>query len=89
MITDLIDRRTDKEKLLDYFRVKKILRTHEVIEWGIKNMSNRADRNARQLAVEGKIRRMSDERKKQVFWNTPNMREDAWELIPTENDYLK
>ena len=88
MMTDLIDRRTDKEKLLDYIRDKKIVFTHEVIEFGVKNHSNRADRNARQLATEGKIRRMSDERKKQVFWYK-EIKEDVWELLPDDNDYLK
>ena len=86
MLTDLIDRRTSKEKLLDFIQLRKIVKTHEVIEWGVRNFSNRADRDARQLAEEGKIKRMEDSRKRFLF---PECREDVWELVLVESDYLK
>lgn len=87
MSADLFDKRTAKEKLLDFIREKRIVFTHQVIEWGLNNKSNRADRNARQLAKEGFIRRMDEARKKFLF--PYGVREDVWELIPGEGDYLK
>jgi len=86
MLTDLIDKRTVKEKLLEFIREKKVVKTHSVIEWGLKNFTNRADRTARDLATEGKIRRMEDSQKKFLF---PDCREDVWSYIPQDNDYLK
>lgn len=88
MVTDLYDKRTAKEKLLDFIRAKKIVFTHEVIAWGVANHSNRADRDARLLANQGFIERMSPERKRQVFYHN-NFKEEVWELCPGKNDYLK
>ena len=80
MTTDLFaPKLTKKEELFNFIRDKGFVLTHEVIEWGIKNMSNRSERNARQLAADGKIRRMTEERKKLIYPYT--VREDAWEII--------
>ena len=81
-MTDLFNKRSDKDKLLEYFKIKKTLKTHDVIEWGLKNGSNRAERNARQLAEENKIRRLTDEEKAQLFWYLPKMKEDVWVVNP-------
>ena len=81
MVTDLFDKRTAKEKLFEFIQHKKIVTTSDVQEWGTLHHSNRAERNARELAEEGKIRRMTPERKAQVFFANPDMREDAYELV--------
>lgn len=72
---------TQKEKLFERFKMRKefdgggAMKTHEVIEWGVDNYCNCADRHARSLAKEGKIRRMSDEEK---FTKYGKIREDVW-----------
>jgi len=82
----LFDHRTSKEKLLDFIRVRKVVKTSDCIKFASNNYSNRGDRDARQLAEEGKIKRMDEGRKKFLF---PECREEIWELCVTESDYLK
>jgi len=78
-MTDLFAKeKTKKAQLLDYLRAKKWCRTSEVILWGTRNFCNRAERNARQLAEEGKIKRMSDEDKKFYF---AGAKEDVWVAV--------
>lgn len=75
---DLFDKRTDKEKLLDFMRDKKWAKTSEILAWGLQNYSNRADRNARQLAQDGHLRRMSDDEK---LFRFGKIAEDIWIYI--------
>jgi len=76
---DLFEKpRTQKEKVLDFIIKKHWAKTHEVIEFGLKNYMTGADRYARQLAGEGKIKRMPDSEK--VF-RFGNIKEDVWEAI--------
>ncbi len=70
--------KSKKEQLLEFIKQKHYAKTHEVIAWGVRNFCNRADRNARQLAIEGKIKRISDEEKIFRFQDT---KEDIWEFI--------
>jgi len=77
-MTDLFDKRTSKEKLLDWMRQKKEARTSDIIKWGVDNYSNRADRNARQLASEGYLRRMDDSEKRFRFHDC---KEDVWVYV--------
>lgn len=51
------------------------MKTSDVIKWGIENHSNRAERNARELANEGKIFRMSKDNKEFMFGK---IREEVW-----------
>lgn len=74
-MTDLFDKRTSKQQLADFIKEKHIVKTSDVIRWGVKNYSNRADRNARLLAAEGMIERMSDQDKNFYF---PGIKEDVW-----------
>lgn len=77
-MTDFFDKRTDSDKLLDFMRVKKWAKTSDIIAWGLANYSNRADRNARQLAQDGYLARMPDADK--VF-RFGNIKEDVWVYI--------
>jgi len=80
MTEDLFSHKLNKkEELFNFIRDKGVVLTHEVIEWGTKNQSNRAERNARQLAIDGKIRRVSEERMKLIYPYT--VKEEAWEII--------
>lgn len=74
-MTDLFDNRTAKEKLLDFMREKKWAKTSEILAWGLANYSNRADRNARQLAQDGCLRRMSGDEK---IFRFGKIAEDVW-----------
>lgn len=51
--------KSKKAQLLDWIRFHGAVKTHEVLQWGIANYSNRAERDARLLAQEGKIRRLT------------------------------
>lgn len=78
-MTDLfIETKSKKDQLLDYIKARHFCRTSEIIAWGVRNYCNRADRNARQLATEGRIKRISDEEKALRFQAT---KEDIWEFV--------
>ncbi len=77
-MTDLFDHRSSKTKLYDFIKSKGRVKTSEIIQWGCRNFSNRADRNARQLAEEGLIKRMDKEKKIRYYGN---IGEDVWEVI--------
>lgn len=78
-MTDLFSpEKTKKEQILDFIREKTWVRTSEIIAFGSRIYYNRAERTARDLATEGKIRRMPEELKKLRFFNT---REDVWEVV--------
>ena len=69
--------KSKKEMLLDYIKEKHYVRTSEVIKFASAHFSNRGDRDARLLASEGRIKRISDEEKIFRF----NTKEDIWEFI--------
>jgi len=78
-MTDLFTQElTKKEQLFNFIRDKVWVRTSEIIAWGSRNYYNRAERTARDLATEGKIRRMPEELKKLRFKET---REEVWEVV--------
>ena len=77
-MTDFFDKRSDKDKLYDFIKDRSPVKTSEVIVWGGRNHSNRAERNARQLAKEGLIRRMDEDKKVMYFGNT---KESVWEVV--------
>jgi len=82
-VKDLLDNRSDKDKLFDWMKSRSWTRTSDVIKWGSQNYSNRAERNARALAAEGKIRRMTDEEKKAI---TGILTEDVWITNPRRDE---
>ena len=70
--------KTQKEKVLEFIQQKHWAKTHELIEFGLKNYMTGADRYARQLAEEGKIARLPDSEK--VF-RFGRIKEDVWVAI--------
>lgn len=59
MVKDLL--LSDTDALWNFLKTKKFVKTSEIIKWGANNYSNRADRNARNFAREGRLRRLTDE----------------------------
>ena len=83
MVDNLFIRKSAKDKLYDWLKQKKWARTSEVCQWGVDNYSpDRASRNARQLASEGRIHRMPDDKKLRLFGP---IKEDVWEIIGWTN----
>lgn len=74
-MTDLFDKRSDKDKLFDWMKSRQWTKTSDVIRWGSENFSNRALRNAQQLAADGLLRRMTEEQKMRVVGVC---KEDIW-----------
>ena len=74
-MTDLFQKLTKKEELLKWLKERRRAKTSEVIRWGVDNYSNRSERNARQLAKEGKIKRMDEWHKIAIYGDT---KEEAW-----------
>ena len=52
---------SDKDALWEFLKTRKYVKTSEIIRWGSQNYSNRADRNCREFAREGRLRRLTDE----------------------------
>jgi hypothetical protein len=78
-MTDLFSPKlTQKEQVLNFIQKKHWAKTHEVIEFGLGAYMTGADRLARKLTEEGKIRRLTDDEKIFRFGNT---REDIWEAV--------
>ena len=90
-MTDLFDRHaersgTKREKFREWIMQREWVTTSDVIRWGLDNFYNRADREARALAEDGKLRRLTDEEKIRVLGK--NSRQDVWTrnvLTPLSN----
>lgn len=80
MTTDLF--KNDKELLKDFILSRKRVRTSEVIAFGSKIHSNRAERNARDLAKAGIIGRLKEDLKIRYYGS--KVREDIWTVFPEE-----
>ena len=79
MTTDLFappKRMSKKQQLLDWIQENRYVKTHEVIAWGVAHYTNGAERYARQLAQEGKLRRLNDAEKVVLYGR---LKEDVWE----------
>lgn len=76
METDLI--LSKKEQILNFIRNRQYCRTSDLIKFGLSIYTNRGDRYGRDLAEEGRIRRLSDDEKALRFGHT---REDIWEFV--------
>ena len=78
-MTDLfLKEKPKREQLLDYIRAKQWVKTSSVIRWGLDHGHTRAERDARDLAEEGFIRRMDKEKVKLRFGE---IGEEVWEII--------
>jgi len=69
--------KTKKEQVYDFIRSNSPVRTSQVIRFASSIFCNRGDRYARDLAQEGKIKRMEDWRKVALFGKTA---EEIWEI---------
>ena len=69
-------RRSKKQQLLEWIQENGCVKTHEVIAWGLAHYTNGAERYARKLAEEGKLRRLNDLEK---FVKFGKVKEDVWE----------
>ncbi|MFA6142479.1 MAG: hypothetical protein WC738_04200 [Candidatus Omnitrophota bacterium] len=80
MVQDLFTkvRHDKKEQLFEFIKARRYVKTSDVIRWGLDNYHNRADRDARDLAGEGRIRRMNTEVKERIFGH---LKEDVWETV--------
>lgn len=70
--------RTAKDKLFDEIKHRGRMKTSDVIAWGVDNFCNRAERNMRQLATEGKVRRMEPLDRLGLYGK---IQENVWELV--------
>lgn len=69
-------KKPNKHKLLEWILSKNWVSTSDVIQWGVKNYSNRALRDAQQMASEGLFRRMTDQEKARVLFSS--QKQDYW-----------
>jgi len=76
-MTDLF--KSKKELLYDWIKKKHYVKTSDIIyDWGRRNFTTRADRYARDLASEGRIKRMNSSKKIRLFGL---IKEEVWEII--------
>ena len=68
-----------RERLKKYLLSRLYTKTSDVIAWGQDNFFNRAEREARDLAEEGLIRRLTDQEK--IFYGF-RTKEDIWTNLP-------
>ena len=74
--TDLF--KSKKTQILDFIKLRHYVKTSDLIKFGLSLYTNRGDRYGRDLAEEGRIRRLSDSEKIMRFGR---IREDIWEFI--------
>ena len=72
---------SDKENLKNWLMQFKYVRTSQILAWGTKFYSNRADRNARVLREEGFLRRLDGEETARVFGETKEL---GYEVMKTD-----
>lgn len=76
--TDLFTHKSAKNRLYDFIKQRRYVRSSEVLKWGAENFCTVPGRRARELAQEGKIRRMPESKKRFYFGNT---KEKVWEIV--------
>lgn len=72
-------KQSKKEELLDWIRSKDYVYSHDIQAWGLNNYSLRSLRNARSLAQEGRIRKLSP--MEMMGRGIPVMKDACWEAI--------
>ena len=76
-----------RTELLHWMLAVKVFKTSDVLAWGCTCFSNRADRNARDFAEKGLIRRLSDFEKEVRGYNS---KEGYYEINEKKiKDYLQ
>ena len=76
--TDFFVKKTKKQQVLEFIKMKKEARTSDVIKFGSSIFHNRAERDARDLADEGLIKRMNEDEKNFRYSYT---KEDVWVFV--------
>ena len=76
LVTDMF--KSKKEQIVDFIKQRHYARTSDVIKFGLSIYTNRGDRYARDLAEEGRIKRLDEWNKKMLFKDT---REEIWEWV--------
>ena len=73
-------KRTDTERLWDWLKTQKYVKTSQVLKWGVDNFSNRANRNCQAFAEKNpdKLRRLTEEEKLKSFGF---IKEDVWMVL--------
>ena len=72
---DLFEKpKSKKQQLLEWIKQRHYVRTKDVIRWGLENYHIRADRDCRDFAREGLIRRMDKNEKAFRF----GCKDDVW-----------
>jgi len=84
MTTDLFAPKSKKEQLFDWIKEQGRCRTSDIIKWGSENYHNRADRDARDLAQEGKIWRMRQDIQDIVYGF--KSKESAWSIFEADKE---
>ena len=69
---------TKKELLKNWLREQKVVKTSDVIRFGLQNYYTRAERTARELAEEGYIRRIDESTKQEHYGN---IKEEVWVTV--------
>ena len=59
--------KSKKDQLKEYILSRNFTKTHEVIEWGVKNFHCRALRDSQELCALGAFRRMNEDEMKFYF----------------------
>ena len=75
---EIFEKKTQKERLLDFIKARHYCRTSTIQQWGLDNWTTRADRTARDLCAEGRIRRIRKEEKEHLFGST---KEEVYEFV--------
>ena len=80
MITDLFPKtgKSKKQQLLEWMKEKHWVKTSDVVAWGLQNRHIRAERDARDFAEQGLLKRMDKDEKILRFGN---IKDDIWIYI--------
>ena len=69
---------SDKDRLIEWLKKRRYVRTSEILKWGCENFSNRSGRNKQELCQEGFLRRLSEEEKYRLFGRS---KESVYEVM--------
>lgn len=78
--------KTKKEQVYDFIAGKKRCRTSEVIAFGLSIYHTRAERDARDLADEGRIWRVKDSVKLSIE-QYKDAKEEIWSVYPADREF--
>lgn len=86
-MTDLfaIETKSKKEQVYEFIKNKGRARTSDIIRFGMSIFYNRADRSARDLAIERRIWRMAEHIKMASEYK--DSKEDIWSVFEKDRGY--